>query len=165
MEIGGTTAGRAVPFDADRPRASHAELRGRGKPSRHTDGCTCTFPGVTMPGIVMFALTRIRTHVDEGAGRERNSTVKVLRPFSACRSATATTISMYPDSRRNHSPPHLGGRPASVAPGGFVASPQRARPATAGQGELFRDHDAAILPCGVAPQGSVSCCRAQAVAR
>jgi len=69
MEIGGPTAGRAVPFDADRPRASHAELRGRGKPSRHTRRLYLHIPGRDHAGHRHVRADAHRAHIEEGAGR------------------------------------------------------------------------------------------------
>ena len=114
LEIDGTAAGRAVPFDGDRPRAGHAELGGRAYivPALPA-GCTCTFPDMTMPGIVMFAATRTVPTSTRAPDEERNSIVKVLRPvLKRAGRATAATMSMSPDRTVWTTPP-----PAAVRPG------------------------------------------------
>ena len=71
------------------------------------DGCACTFPGMTMPGIVMFALTRMVPTSTRAPDEERNSIVKVFRPVLQRAGRGQDDDIHVSRSRRHHSPPSL----------------------------------------------------------
>src|SRR6185503_11438988 len=80
------------------------------------EGCACTFPGMTMPGIVMVALTRTVPTSTRAPDKEWNSIVNVLRPVLSVPVGDRTTISMSPDRVVTTRLP-ASAAPASVAPG------------------------------------------------
>ena len=91
------------------------------------DGCTCTFPGMTMPGIVMFARRAPCPHRPGRRTAERNSIVKVLRPVLSVPVGESSTISMSPDRTVWTTRPPACGDPASVAGGRLSRQPHNER--------------------------------------
>ena len=83
------------------------------------DGWTCTFPGMTMPGIVMFALTRTVPTSTRAPDEERNSIVKVLRPvLQRAGRGQDHDIHVSRPRRLDHSPPSLRPPRRQSPPGG-----------------------------------------------
>ena len=71
------------------------------------DGWTWTFPGMTMPGIVMFALTRSVPNIDEGAGRGTELDREGVTAGSQRAGRGQDNDIHVSRSRRHHSPPSL----------------------------------------------------------